>query len=54
MYAGMEISGSPFARGDQIYERASGFTTEVARLANCVDQVTQRVIVNLILRVIQN
>ena len=54
MYAGREISGSPLARGDQIYKRASGFTTEVARLANCVDQVTQRVIVNLILRVIQN
>ena len=30
----MEISGSPFPQGDQIYEWANGFTTEVAHLAN--------------------
>ena len=39
--AGMEISGSPFARGDQIYQRANGFRSIVARLANCLDQVTE-------------
>ena len=43
----MEISGSPFARGDQIYERSNGFTTQVARLANYLDEITQTV--NLIL-----
>ena len=31
--ARMEISGSPCARGDRIYERANDFTAEVARLA---------------------
>ena len=48
----MEISGSLFARGHQIYERVSGFRTEVACLANYLDQVPQ--IVNLILRVIKD
>ena len=27
---GMEISGSPSSRGDNIYERPNGFTSEVA------------------------
>ena len=48
--AGMEISNNPFAQGDQIYEWANDFTSEVAHLAKNLDQVTQRV--NLVLRVI--
>ena len=37
----MEIRGSLFARGDQIYVWANGFRTEVARLVNYLDQVTR-------------
>ena len=44
IYAGMEISGSPFARGDQIHERANGFMSEVARLANCLNHQIMEVI----------
>ena len=50
---GMEISGSPFAWDDKISQRANDFMTKVARLANFLDQVTQRVN-QVILRVIQN
>ena len=37
--SGMEISGCPFAWCDQIYEQANGFMTQVARLANYLDEV---------------
>ena len=46
----MEINGSPFAWGDQIYERATDFTSEVSRLVNCLEKETRWV--NL--RVIQD
>ena len=46
----MEISGSQFIRSHQIYQWVKAFTIEVARLANYLDQVTQRL--NLILSVI--
>ena len=36
----MEIISSPFAWSDQIYKQVRGFTINVARLANYLDQVT--------------
>ena len=51
-FTGMEISGSPCFRGDQILEQANGFTNKVAHLSNYLDQVNQSE--NKFLRVIQN
>ena len=48
----MEISGGPLAWGDWIYDWMNAFThtSKVARAANCLDQVTQRVVAVQLLR----
>ena len=43
----MEISGSPFAQGNQIHERANGFMSEFARLANCLDHGSKWLTINV-------